>query len=61
VAILSTISREDTRSPLVSLGSTARRNNGASVGFVVKAQKVTDAVASNRSSCKITTGRGLPA
>src|SRR6266567_3000667 len=61
LVILSTISREDARSPLVSLGSTARRNNGASVVFVVKAQTVTEAVASNRSSCKITTGRDLPA
>jgi hypothetical protein len=42
---------------LVSLSSTARRNNGASVGFVVKAQIATDAIAST----DIMTVRGLPA
>jgi hypothetical protein len=36
------------------------RNNGASVGSVVKAQMVIEAVASNRSSWRMITGRGLP-
>jgi len=61
VVILSTISREVASSPFVSLGSTARRNSGASVGSLVKAQIVIELVASNRSSCTITIGRGLPA
>jgi len=33
----------------------------ASVSSVVKMQTVTDSVASNRSSCTMTAGRGLPA
>jgi hypothetical protein len=37
------------------------RNNGADVGFVVNGQKAIDNVPTNLSSCKITTGRGLPA
>jgi hypothetical protein len=49
------------RRPLRSFGSTGRRNNGACVGSVVNAQIVMEFVASNRSSFKITTGRGFPA
>jgi len=61
VVILSTISREVVLSPFVSLASTAIRSSGASVGSLVTAQIVTESVASNRSSCTITIGRGLPA
>jgi len=61
VVIVSTISRRGWRKPLRSFGSTARRKSGASVGSVVKAHTVTDDVASKRSSCTITTARGLPA
>ena len=61
VVILSTMSREVVLRPFVSFGSTARRSKGASVGSLVKAQTVTDLVVSKRSSCTITTGRGLPA
>jgi len=60
VVILSTIRREVVLRPFVSFGSTARRSRGASVGSLVKAQMVTDLVASKRSSCTITNGRGLP-
>ena len=59
VVILSTISRQTARSPFLSLGSTASRNKGASVGSVVKAHIVIDSVLSKRSSCRITTGRGF--
>ena len=59
--ILSTISRDVVLSPFVSLGAMARRNSGASVGSLVKAQIVIELVALNRSSCTMTTGRGLPA
>ena len=61
VVILSTINRLCSRKPLRSLGSTGIRIRGASVGSVVNAQMVTEAVASNRSSWMTTTGRGLPA
>jgi hypothetical protein len=60
VVILSTITLQTSWSPLASFGSMRIRNRGASVGSVVKAQTVTESVASNRSSCTITTGRGLP-
>ncbi len=60
VVILSTIKLHDSRSPLMSSASTRIRNNGASVGSVVNAQTVTESVASKRSSCTITTGRGFP-
>ena len=50
VVILSTIRRQVPRSPLRSFGSTRRRNSGASVGSVVKAQMVMDSVASKLSS-----------
>ncbi len=53
--ILSTIKRHGGRSPLPLLGSTGNRNSGASVGSVVNAQIVMEAVASNRSSCTIAT------
>src|SRR5437763_14081366 len=61
VVTLSTISRETASSPSASLGATTRRNSGASVGSLVKAQIVIELVASNRSSWTITIGRGLPA
>ena len=61
VVILSAIRREAASSPFTSSGSTSTRNSGASVGSVVNAQTVTESVASNRSSCMITTGRGFPA
>ena len=60
VVILSTISPLGWRIPVVLSASTAIRNNGASVWSVVNAQTVTDAVATNRSSWMMTTGRGLP-
>jgi hypothetical protein len=47
--------------PFLARGSIRRRNSGAPVGSVVKAQTVIDAVASKRSSRRMTTGRGLPA
>lgn len=61
VVILSTISRHGARSPFPAFGSTSSRNSGASVGSVVNAQTVMEAVASKRSSYRMTTGRGLPA
>lgn len=60
VVILSTIRLQGSRSPLTLSGSMRSRNSGASVGSVVKAHTVTESVASNRLSCTITTGRGLP-
>jgi hypothetical protein len=45
--------------PLRSFGEIGTRNNGASVGSVVMTQIVTDSVASKRSSCRMTAGRGL--
>jgi len=50
VVILSTIRRQAARNPLRSFGSTGRRNNGASVSSVVKAQMVIESVASKLSS-----------
>jgi hypothetical protein len=50
VVILSTISRQTARSPLLSFGSTGNRNRGASVGSVVKAHTVIESVMSKRSS-----------
>ena len=50
VVILSTIKRQTARSPLLALGSTGNRNNGASVGSVVNVQMVIDSVLSKRSS-----------
>jgi hypothetical protein len=61
VVILSTINRDGALRPFVSLGSIRKRNNGAAVGSEVNAQIVIEAVASKRSSCTITTGRGFPA
>jgi hypothetical protein len=60
VVILSNISRQTARSPLLSFGSTGNRNRGASVGSVVKAHTVIESVMSKRSSC-ITAGRGFSA
>ncbi len=60
VVILSTIKRDAARKPLRSFGSTRRRNNGASVSSVVKAQMVIEAVAPKLSSWTMTTGRGCP-
>ena len=61
VVILSTISRLVASSPLRSFGSMGRRNRGAPVGSVVKAQIVMESVASKLSSWTMTTGRGFPA
>jgi hypothetical protein len=58
---LSTIRRQAARRPLRSFGSTGRRNSGASVSSVVKAQTVMESVASKLWSWTMTTGRGLPA
>jgi len=60
VVTLSTIRLLGSCSLFSSSGSTRSRIKGASVGSVVKAQTVTEAVASKRSSCTTTTGRGLP-
>jgi hypothetical protein len=61
VVNLSTISAPEAFSPFSSLGSMRIRKSGASTGFVVKIQIVTDLVASKSSSCTITAGRGFPA
>jgi hypothetical protein len=61
VVILSTMSRERVSRPLRSFGAIGTRNNGASVGSVVMTQIVMDSVASKRSSCRMTAGRGLAA
>ena len=50
VVISSTIGRDVVLRAFVSLGSTARRNRGAFVGSLVKAQIVMDPVAMKRSS-----------
>ena len=50
VEILSTIRRQAARRPLRSFGATGRRNSGASVSSVVKAQTVMESVASKLSS-----------
>lgn len=60
VVTLSTMSRLSSLRPVSGDGSTAMRVSGASTGFVVSEQTVTDAVASKRSSWTIATGRGLP-
>jgi hypothetical protein len=60
VVILSTIKRDLVWSPLLSVGSTVMRKSGASVGSLVKAQMVTELVPLKRTSCTMTTGRGLP-
>jgi len=49
--ILSTIRALEASRPFVWLGSIRTRNGGASVGSVVKAQMVIEAVASKLSSC----------
>jgi len=59
VVTLSTMRRHSARSPLLSLGLIKRRKRGASVGSVVKAHTVTESVMLNRSSWRITTGRGF--
>ena len=61
VVILSTMRRERVLRPLRSFGEIGTRNNGASVGSVVMTQIVMDSVASKRSSCRMTAGRGLAA
>jgi len=61
VVILSTMSRERVLRPLRSFGAIGTRNNGASAGSVVMTQIVMDSVASKRSSCRMSAGRGLPA
>jgi len=50
VVILSAIKRHAARKPLRWFGSTSRRNSGASVSSVVKAQIVIESVASKLSS-----------
>lgn len=50
VVILSTINRDMSRRPFRLLGWTSRRTKGASAGFVVRKQIVTDRVASKASS-----------
>jgi hypothetical protein len=52
---------DETVSPFLSLGVMGNLNNGAGVGLLVNGQRVMDSVPLNRSSCRITTGRGLPA
>ena len=54
----SAMRRDLALSPLLWLGSTAMRSSGASVGSLVNAQIVIGSVASNLSSCTITTERG---
>jgi hypothetical protein len=61
MVILSTISRLVAISPLRSFGSTGRRNKGAFVSSLVKAQILIEPVASKPTSWATTTGRGLPA
>ncbi len=61
VVTLSTMIRLVTDRPLVTLGSTGKRNRGASVESLVKPQMVTASVQSKRSSWIITAGRGFPA
>jgi len=60
VVSLSTMRLDAWSSPLPASGTTPSRTSGAATGFVVSGQTVTEAVASNRSSWTITTGRGLP-
>jgi hypothetical protein len=60
VVTLSTISWLDRVKPVVSEGWIESRNSGASTGLVVNGTTVTDAVASNRPSWMMTTGRGFP-
>jgi hypothetical protein len=54
VITLSIITFEALSRPLRSEGSMVIRSNGASVGSVVNAQRVIEAVWSNRSSCTMT-------
>ena len=61
VVILSTMSLEVVVSLFWSLGWITIRKSGASLLSLVMAQIVIDPVASKRSSCTITAGRGLPA
>lgn len=61
VVTLSTMIGLVTDRPLVTLGSTGRRNRGASVESPVKPQMVMDSVPSKRSSWIITAGRGCAA
>jgi hypothetical protein len=60
VVTLSTINWLSLVKPAVSEGCTAIRSSGAATSFVVNGTTVTEAVASNRSSWMMTTGRGLP-
>jgi hypothetical protein len=61
VVIFSTMRRDRALRSLRSLGAIGTRNNGASAGSAVTTQIVIDSVASKRSSCRTTAGRGLPA
>src|SRR5258708_10208766 len=57
---LSTIIRHGTRSPLCVLGWMGTLKIGARVGSVVNGQTTIESLASNRSSCTMIAGRGLP-
>jgi hypothetical protein len=61
VIILSTMRLLETASPFLSLGVTGSLNNGAGVGLVVNGHIVMESVPMNRSSCRMTTGRGFTA
>jgi hypothetical protein len=52
---------EEAVSPFFSLGAIGNLNNGAGVGLLVNGHIVIDSVPLNLSSCRMTTGRGLPA
>jgi hypothetical protein len=58
--ILSSMRLDETVSPLLLLGVMGSLNSGARAGLGVSGQIVTDNISLNLSSCRITTGRGLP-
>src|SRR4026209_1428869 len=58
---LSTIIRHGERRPLCALGWMVSLKIGTGVGSVVKGHMTIESLASNRSSCTMTAGRGLPA
>ena len=60
VVILSTMRLLGWRSPFITSALMRMRSSGASVGSVVKAQTVTESVASKRSSWTMTIGRDFP-
>lgn len=59
VVSLSTMRLLGWAKPLLAAGFSGILNNGISVGSVVSGQTVTESVASKRSSCTTSTGRGL--